>query len=775
MSQPNYVTIGTSGELLTTINYTNIGSPSHIIVVDGVTDIADNCFDNQPNLLSIVIPDSVTSIGSNSFNQCESLDKIMIYKGGIKYTKIYDESDDSADRTLDIQNFLTLDSVGNEWVELLEISRFEVYGEISYDLNEGNLEIEFTDNLVNLVLENVTIDKGGVLSDLVKDGSVWRMKVTIPISVLDNLVEYTINVTYQGKEVSIKKNYNTYAPIIGGISAIEIINNIPDEYTEDEKSILIPNLTNAVQLTTGTASEMRSKRKEFVSQIMKRNKDKLKDSNKKIVMSTVELLGENNTIKKNKIRILDSYNVEGTVESEISFDIKTLGIDEGVYVPLEKVGDSVVLATTNNKLRIQKASETTYDIYEGYVDETSVLTKTMNEEETSEYDKFKYLLGSVGGELQTLESISVEDIIYPKTEGELTIIFNQSISELDLQGYVSLNPSYIGTIGEIISLDGGITYKGKITRTLYRNRLSNKVNLDYNGILGEAEFDAYGDVTIGAESGEIERKIVSMDMSDKTIKFPETGSDFEVILSTNDKTILELQGNLTLEPITSGTLTNIELARDGYSLVGRYNAASQEESVGNKLKYSENGLINEDVEFILSTSEKAISNICFNGEAKVLTGTGYKLIREVKTGMKVQGEEIEEVTMTTSKDEEIVLIKKGSIMRKMPLEDTRITKEHKVLYKGEMKEAKELVNGETIVYEEYKGETLYNILLKGEGKMVVNGMIVETLSPSNNIAKLYKILKGYKEEEKEDIIRIYNEERGSLKKKSNNKNKIKKK
>ena len=95
----------------------------------------------------------------------------------------------------------------------------------------------------------------------------------------------------------------------------------------------------------------------------------------------------------------------------------------------------------------------------------------------------------------------------------------------------------------------------------------------------------------------------------------------------------------------------------------------------------------------------------------------------------------------------------------MPKEDTIKTKEHKVLYKGEMVEAKQLVNGRTIVYEEYKGETLYNVLLSGEGKMVVNGMIVETLSPSNNIAKLYEMMKGYKEEEKEEIIKVYNEER----------------
>ena len=36
----------------------------------------------------------------------------------------------------------------------------------------------------------------------------------------------------------------------------------------------------------------------------------------------------------------------------------------------------------------------------------------------------------------------------------------------------------------------------------------------------------------------------------------------------------------------------------------------------------------------------------------------------------------------------------------------------------------------------------------GEGKKEVNGKIVKTLSPSNNIAKLYEMMKIYKEEER---------------------------
>jgi hypothetical protein len=36
----------------------------------------------------------------------------------------------------------------------------------------------------------------------------------------------------------------------------------------------------------------------------------------------------------------------------------------------------------------------------------------------------------------------------------------------------------------------------------------------------------------------------------------------------------------------------------------------------------------------------------------------------------------------------------------------------------------------------YNGETLYNVLLKKEDKMMVNNLICETLSPNNIMAKI---------------------------------------
>ena len=47
------------------------------------------------------------------------------------------------------------------------------------------------------------------------------------------------------------------------------------------------------------------------------------------------------------------------------------------------------------------------------------------------------------------------------------------------------------------------------------------------------------------------------------------------------------------------------------------------------------------------------------------------------------------------------------------------------------------VNNDTIVFVRNTGVMMYNVLLKTYEKMVVNNMVVETLHPTNKIAKLY--------------------------------------
>lgn len=160
--------------------------------------------------------------------------------------------------------------------------------------------------------------------------------------------------------------------------------------------------------------------------------------------------------------------------------------------------------------------------------------------------------------------------------------------------------------------------------------------------------------------------------------------------------------------------------------------------------------------FEVHTAMLANSNICFPAGELVFTDNGYKPIELIKEGIDtIYGKQIQHVTTTVTEDETITLMRQNSIMQGMPNKDTLISNNHKVLYKGKMVRAGELqIDGVYPV--KYSGEPLYNILLAdGEGKMVVNGMVVETLSPENNIARLYDTLKHTKH--KNVFMKLYNE------------------
>ncbi len=71
---------------------------------------------------------------------------------------------------------------------------------------------------------------------------------------------------------------------------------------------------------------------------------------------------------------------------------------------------------------------------------------------------------------------------------------------------------------------------------------------------------------------------------------------------------------------------------------------------------------------------------------------------------------------------------------------TMVSKEHKVLYKGHMTKARDLVNVcENVTKAPYSGDILYNVLLETHSNMVVNNMICETLDPKNIQAKISRM------------------------------------
>ena len=141
-----------------------------------------------------------------------------------------------------------------------------------------------------------------------------------------------------------------------------------------------------------------------------------------------------------------------------------------------------------------------------------------------------------------------------------------------------------------------------------------------------------------------------------------------------------------------------------------------------------------------------LSNICFPAGELVLTDAGYKPIERVKKGIDtIRGESIVEVTATRTQDTTLVRIVKNAICQNVPNRDTLVSNNHKILFRGKMVAASELVGRRRgITFVPYSGEPLYNVLLEKESKMVVNGLIAETLSPNNNIAVLYEYVHATK-------------------------------
>ena len=130
--------------------------------------------------------------------------------------------------------------------------------------------------------------------------------------------------------------------------------------------------------------------------------------------------------------------------------------------------------------------------------------------------------------------------------------------------------------------------------------------------------------------------------------------------------------------------------------------------------------------------------ICFPKGTPVTTNQGAVAIEKLIPGKHtIRGKEIVAITQTRPLHKYIVLIEKDALGVNVPSADTEISKEHKVYYKGGMVKAKDLVEMcEGVSKIRYNGETLYNVLLKKEDKMMVNNLICETLSPNNIMAKI---------------------------------------
>ena len=104
-------------------------------------------------------------------------------------------------------------------------------------------------------------------------------------------------------------------------------------------------------------------------------------------------------------------------------------------------------------------------------------------------------------------------------------------------------------------------------------------------------------------------------------------------------------------------------------------------------------------------------------------------------------------------------IEKNALGNNIPSEQTLVSRSHKIYYNSQAFRACDLIDikelkGITLV--KYKGQPLYNVLLKKHYKMIANNMKVETLNPTNPVALLYMKLLKTPHNKHNDIISIFN-------------------
>jgi len=135
--------------------------------------------------------------------------------------------------------------------------------------------------------------------------------------------------------------------------------------------------------------------------------------------------------------------------------------------------------------------------------------------------------------------------------------------------------------------------------------------------------------------------------------------------------------------------------------------------------------------------------ICFVGNTPILTDQGLININLIDTKKHtIDNKKIVKVTKTHTNEKYLVEIKKDALALNVPSKDTILSMEHKVLYKENMIESKNLVNKvNNVNFIKYDNQPLYNILLNSYYHVNVNNMIAETLYP---ITKNYKVVNPIK-------------------------------
>jgi hypothetical protein len=260
----------------------------------------------------------------------------------------------------------------------------------------------------------------------------------------------------------------------------------------------------------------------------------------------------------------------------------------------------------------------------------------------------------------------------------------------------------------------------------------------------------------------------------------ETGSTIDLTLGSLTSTNMTVNGNTTIiadlkntinlsGALTINSSANLTIQIDGTSLTpGEYDFIlfKSKKKTSNKVTIVINGtnygytvltyFNNNNIH--ISVVAIVISETCFPAKTPIVTNQGLIDIENINPEIHtIRNKKIVAITKTISKDKYIIQIDKDAFGDNIPSIITKISKNHKLFYKGEMIKAKYFVkNFPNVKRIKYNGEVLYNVLMEEHEKMIVNNLVCETLHPDNSVAKLYRYLPKLSDEKQSEIIQAIN-------------------
>jgi hypothetical protein len=153
-----------------------------------------------------------------------------------------------------------------------------------------------------------------------------------------------------------------------------------------------------------------------------------------------------------------------------------------------------------------------------------------------------------------------------------------------------------------------------------------------------------------------------------------------------------------------------------------------------------------------------LGNICFIAGTPITTDQGNIPIEKINPSVHtIRNKKIVAITKNITLNKYLVCFEKDALGINTPSQKTIISKNHKLCYNGEMRNAKEFIKDfEHVTKVKYTGTILYNVLLEEHDTIMVNNMICETLHPENGVAKVYLALQTLNSEDRQSLINKIN-------------------